>query len=203
MDISNEYITIEEASKITKKSVSTIRRFVLTHKDSGDGIIKVDINDRNRPLYRINKQFILTYFDIAKKSFKKNVLDKDSNASLDKKIMGNYLYYKKSYNFLKKVFIIFLIFTIIFDVFLIVVFVFYKHDLKEDHTKDNKYLSSQIDELNLEVKNNRKDYQNILLEYKELWRKNTEKDNERSKRIDRDNIKLNKIYEELKIKDKK
>ena len=71
MNNSDEYITIGEASKLTKKSVSTIRRFVLANKDSGSDVIKVDINDRNRPLYRIDRSFVLTYFDITKKNFKK------------------------------------------------------------------------------------------------------------------------------------
>ena len=68
-----EYITIEEASKLTGKSVPTIRRFVLANKDRKSVIIKMDINDRNRPLYRINRSFILTYFDITKKLSKKIV----------------------------------------------------------------------------------------------------------------------------------
>ena len=63
----SEFITITEAIKITGKSKSTIRRFVLAHSDNNT-IIKKDNNARNRPLYKINKAFILSYFSIGKSS---------------------------------------------------------------------------------------------------------------------------------------
>ena len=44
MNNSDEYITVDEASKLTDKSVSTIRCFVLANKDSGSDIIKEDSN---------------------------------------------------------------------------------------------------------------------------------------------------------------
>jgi len=62
MNNAGEYITVDEASKPTKKSVSTIRCFVLANKDSEGDIIKLYINDGNRPLYRINRSFIPTFF---------------------------------------------------------------------------------------------------------------------------------------------
>jgi hypothetical protein len=183
MDKTNEYITIDEASKITKKSVSTIRRFVLSHKNSGDDIIKVDINDRNRPLYRINKQFILTYFDIIKKSIKKNLSDTNSYEPVDRKIISNYFFYKNSYKLIRNIFIIFIIFSVIFDICMLFGFIYYKKGLDNAHIVDIDYLTNQISTLNTEMKNNRKAYRNILLEYKEMWRENTQKDNVRDCKI--------------------
>jgi hypothetical protein len=83
----SEFITITEAIKITGKSKSTIRRFVLAHSDN-DTIIKKDNNARNRPLYKINKAFILSYFSISKSN--SNCSDttyQDNNIEFDKKLL--------------------------------------------------------------------------------------------------------------------
>ena len=77
MDKLGDFITIEEAAEVTNKSISTIRRFVATHKHSKNDIIRVDVNERNRPLYRINKKFIIAYFETNKKN------EKDSDTSTD------------------------------------------------------------------------------------------------------------------------
>ncbi|HJO94712.1 MAG TPA: hypothetical protein QF753_15040 [Victivallales bacterium] len=199
----NEYITIEEASAITKKSVSTIRRFVLAHKEAGNDIIKVDLNDKNRPLYRINRQFILSYFDLTKKSFKKNTSDLNSSESVGKKMLANYYYYKNSYKLLKKLFIIFVIFSLIIDLVLIFSFVYYKNDLMNAHTGDVDYLLKQLKDVKIELKDAQKVYQNNLLEYKKMWQKNTNNDMYVSKKVTEDSVKLNEIYEELKKKKEK
>ncbi len=83
----SEFITITEAIKLTGKSKSTIRRFVLAHNDN-EAIIKKEFNSNNRPLYKINKDFILSYFSIFKQdtsSVEFDSLDKDNTD--DKKIL--------------------------------------------------------------------------------------------------------------------
>jgi hypothetical protein len=46
----DEYITIDEASKLTKNSIPTIRCFMLADKDLGSDIIKVDITTETVPV---------------------------------------------------------------------------------------------------------------------------------------------------------
>jgi len=71
MTTNNEYITINEAIKATGKSKSTIRRFVAVFKEN-ENIINISSNSKNRPLYKINKKFILTYFNPSSEYNKKN-----------------------------------------------------------------------------------------------------------------------------------
>lgn len=59
----SEYITINEAIQLTKKSKSTLRRFVSCFKDD-DIIVKTELNKRNLPAYKINRTFTLAYFNL-------------------------------------------------------------------------------------------------------------------------------------------
>ncbi|MCP4179350.1 MAG: hypothetical protein GY756_16450 [bacterium] len=61
----SEFITITKAIELTGKSKSTIRRFVLAHNDN-ETIIRKEFNPNNRPLYKINKAFLLSYFNVDK-----------------------------------------------------------------------------------------------------------------------------------------
>ena len=80
-----EFITITEAIKITGRSKSTIRRFVLAHNDNST-IIKQDINERNRPLYKINRTFLLSYFSINSQNHN-NAGNTANNIEFGKKLL--------------------------------------------------------------------------------------------------------------------
>ena len=72
MNNTDECIRVDEASKQTKKSFHIISRFVPANKDSESDTIYLDINDRNSLRYMIYRSFIFTYFDITKKTLKKD-----------------------------------------------------------------------------------------------------------------------------------
>jgi hypothetical protein len=145
MSSSSEHITINEESKLTRKSVSTIRRFVLANKDSGSDIIKVDINNRNRPLYRINKSFILTYFDITKKTFKKNEKPSFERPKKNtKRVSEFYLYYKNAYIITKKNLISAIIFYIILIAVFLFIFFHYKNMFTDKYSNTSKHLQKKI-----------------------------------------------------------
>jgi len=163
MNNSDEYITVDEASRLTNKSVSTIRRFVLANKGSGSDIIKEDINDRNRPLYRINRSFILAYFDITKKHLKKSEnLPFERPKKHSKRVSEFYLYYKNAYIVTKKLLIVVISFFIILIILFLFIFFHYKKMFTDKYSNTSKYLQKEITVLNDIIKLNDKRYKKAL-----------------------------------------
>jgi len=152
----SDYITIEEAAEITKKSISTIRRFVTTHKHSKNDVIRIDTNDKNRPLYRINKNFILAYFDITRKNGKiKNDNSPESAEFFKKKIIKGYLYYKNAYITTRRLLVLSIFLTV---VLIVVFFLFgysYKKELIERYERETAQFQKEIDMLEKEVEGSR------------------------------------------------
>jgi len=191
MNDSGEYITIGEATKLTKKSVSTIRRFVLANKNAGSDIIKVDINDRNRPLYKINRSFLLTYFDITKKTFKKN-----ENSSFErpkkhtKRVSEFYLYYKNAYVITKKLLIVAISFSIILIAVFLFIFFHYKQMFTDKYSNTSKHLQKEITVLNNIIELNDKRYKRALEANERLSNK---VNNTQDKEIDEIFERINKI----------
>jgi hypothetical protein len=165
----NEYITIEEAAKITKKSISTIRRFVQVHKDTKDDIIRVELNPKNRPLYKINKSFIITYYDVTKRNIKKrsNFQDLEKQSEF-KNIKNLVLGYKKAYIFSNILFIGSLSFFVI--VFAILIF-YIRSATMENYDSKIEYLKSEIKLLKNMVGEYRENASVTFQEKEELNRK--------------------------------
>ena len=163
MNNSDEYITVDEASRLTNKSVSTIRRFVLANKGSGSDIIKEDINDRNRPLYRINRSFILAYFDITKKHLKKSEnLSFENPKKHTKRVSEFYLYYKNAYVVTKKLLITAVTFYIILIAVFLFIFFHYKKMFTDKYSNTSRYLQKEITVLNDIIHLNDKRYNKAL-----------------------------------------
>jgi hypothetical protein len=181
MDKLSDYITIEEAAEVTKKSISTIRRFVASYKYSKDDVIRIDVNEKNRPLYRINKNFILAYFDITKRNSKKNnnVTPELKSEVFKKKIINNYLYYKTAYITTKRLLIVSICLSIALIILFFMLAFYYKKELVTRYTEQTMQLSKEIDVLEKEIELNKIGYKQLLLQYDKIHeRYNTKQDKE-------------------------
>jgi hypothetical protein len=201
MDKLSDYITIEEAAEVTKKSISTIRRFVAAYKYSKDDVIRIDVNEKNRPLYRINKNFILAYFDITKKkSPKNNNLSTEAKSEVFKKrIINNYLYYKTAYVTAKRLLVISVCLSISIIVMFFVFALYYREEMEKRYETGATYLQKEINILEKEIVANKKEYKNLLSQYDKLHEKYNIK---QDKEIDVLTEKMNKM-EVIMVKNKK
>ena len=183
MDKIDDYITIEEASEITKKSISTIRRFVAAHKHSKNDIIRVDVNNRNRPLYRINKDFLLASFDISQKDTNDPLTEAES---LQKKIVRSYLYYKNAYITTRRLLIISLCFSIALIVIFFLFGYSYKKELVNRYEQQTSQMQEEIDSLKKAVGSNKDNYKTAFEQYDNLHDDyNKKQDIERKKLLNR------------------
>jgi hypothetical protein len=177
----SEFITITEAIKITGKSKSTIRRFVLSYNDN-DTIIKKEVNERNRPLYKINKPFILSYFNtnISNTSHDDNIININESIKSDKKVL---MLHEKLLN-QKKLFTVILISV---NIIFVIIFIFsiyyhckilnkldrelnfykkYQETNQKTYNVSKQELKNAYGELLEEKQKNIEDLQSTLKEYK-------------------------------------
>jgi hypothetical protein len=139
-----EYITIKDAANLTNKSVITIRRFVARHKDVQNDIVRLTMNARHRPLYKINKTYLLSYFELSKMKKRRAGISTAKDACDNEDHLNRYLYYKRTYILTNKYLKFIISSSLIFLVALAGIFLNYKHLLSLSYEKDVTFLGMKL-----------------------------------------------------------